>query len=84
MDVCKLSSTLVYFINENSINIIYYNKNSTENDEKAFTYFDKIVKKDPKSSEAKGALENIKKIFEAKKDITGLEEYFKTIYYLKR
>ena len=62
-----------------AIGLIYYNKNSTENDEKAFTYFDKIVKKDPKSSEAKGALENIKKIFEAKKDITGLEEYFKTI-----
>ena len=58
------------------IGLIYYNKN---NDDKAFEYFDKIVKKDSKSSESKEALEYIKKIFEAKKDIAGLEEYFKTI-----
>lgn len=62
-----------------AIGLIYYNKNSADNDEKAFEYFDKIVKKDPKSSEAKEALENIKKIYETKKDITGLEDYFKSV-----
>jgi len=58
------------------IGLIYYNKS---NDDKAFEYFDKIVKIDPKSSESKEALEYIKKIFEGKKDIAGLENYFKEI-----
>src|SRR6202008_393011 len=55
------------------IGLVYYNR---KQDEKAFTYFDKIVKRDPKSDESRNVLPMIKKIFEAKGDIKGMEDYF--------
>ena len=58
------------------IGLIYYNR---KEDEKAFSYFDQIVKKDPKGSESREVLPMIKKIFEAKGDISGLEDYFKAV-----
>lgn len=56
--------------------LVHYNK---KEDDKAFMYFDQIVKKDMKSDEAKDVLPLIKKIFEAKGDIAGMEEYFKNV-----
>lgn len=56
--------------------LVYYNK---KEDDKAFMYFDQIVKKDMKSEEAKDVLPLIRKIFEAKGDIAGMEEYFKNV-----
>lgn len=53
--------------------LIYYNR---KQDDKAFEYFDKIVKKDPKSQDATEVLPMIKKIFIVKGDIEGMEKYF--------
>lgn len=53
--------------------LIYYNR---KQDDKAFEYFDMIVKKDPKSAEAREVLPMIKKIFIVKGDIEGMEKYF--------
>jgi tetratricopeptide (TPR) repeat protein len=58
------------------IGLMYFNK---KEDDKAFSYFDQIVKKDPKSSESREVLETIKKIFDAKGDIDGKEKYFASI-----
>jgi TolA-binding protein len=58
------------------IGLIHFNK---KEDEKAFSYFDQIVKKDPKSTEAKEILEIIKKIFDSKGDVDGKEAYFASI-----
>lgn len=58
------------------IGLIYYNQ---KQDEKAFSYFDQIVKKDPKGSEAIEVLPMIKKIFEAQGKIDEMESYFASI-----
>ncbi len=58
------------------IGLVHYNK---KEDDKAFEYFDKIVKKDSKSEEAREVLPFIKKIFEAKGDIAGMESYFTSV-----
>ncbi len=57
------------------LGLIYYNK---KRDDKAFDYFDQIVKKDPRSEEAKEVLPYIKKIFETKGDVEGLRTYFES------
>ncbi len=58
------------------IGLVYYNR---KQDDKAFSYFDQIVKKGPKGEEAREVLPMIKKIFEAKGDIAGMEDYFKAV-----
>ncbi|MEI6020983.1 MAG: tetratricopeptide repeat protein [Bacteroidota bacterium] len=55
---------------------IYYER---KQDDKAFEYYDKFVKQDAKSDAAKDVLEAIKKIFETKGDIEGMEKYFAAI-----
>jgi len=55
---------------------IYFNK---KQDEKAFEYFDKFVQTDTKSDAAKEVLEAIKKIFQAKGDVEGMEKYFASV-----
>lgn len=55
---------------------IYFER---KQDEKAFEYYDKFVKLDSKSDEAKDVLEAIKKIFETKGDVEGMEKYFNAI-----
>ncbi len=55
---------------------IYYER---KQDDKAFEYYDKFVKLDSKSDAAKDVLEAIKKIFETKGDIEGMEKYFAAI-----
>jgi TolA-binding protein len=57
------------------LGLIYYNK---KQDDKAFEYFDQIVKKDPRSDESKEVLPYIKKIFEAKGDVEGMRTYFES------
>lgn len=52
---------------------IYFGR---KQDDKAFEYFDKFVKNDTKSDAAKDVMESIKKIFEAKNDVDGMEQYF--------
>lgn len=58
------------------IGLMYFNK---KEDDKAFGYFDQIVKKDSKSTESKEVLDFIKKIFDAKGDVDGKEKYFASI-----
>lgn len=58
------------------IGLVYYNR---KEDDKAFSYFDQIVKKDPKGEDAREVLPMIKKIFEAKGDISGMEDYFASV-----
>lgn len=58
------------------IGLVYYNK---KEDDKAFSYFDKIVKKDPKGSEAREVLPMIKKIFEAQGKIDEMTDYFNSV-----
>ena len=55
---------------------IYFGK---KQDDKAFVYYDKFVKADTKSEAAKDVLEAIKKIFETKGDVDGMEKYFNSI-----
>lgn len=55
------------------IGLVYYNN---KEDEKAFSYFDQIVQKDPKSPDAKEVFPMIKKIFEAAGKIDEMEQYF--------
>ena len=55
---------------------IYYGR---KQDDKAFEYYDKFVKADSKSEEAKDILEAIKKIFETKGDVEGMENYFTSV-----
>ena len=55
---------------------IYYER---KQDDKAFEYYDKFVKLDSKSDAAKDVLEAIKKIFETKGDVEGMEKYFSAI-----
>ena len=55
---------------------IYFNK---KQDDKAFEYFDKFVKTDAKSEASKDVLQQIKKIFEAKGDVEGMEKYFREV-----
>jgi tetratricopeptide (TPR) repeat protein len=56
--------------------LVFYNQ---KKDDKAFWYFDQIVKKDPKSDESREVLPMIKKIFQTKGDIEGMEKYFASI-----
>ena len=55
---------------------IYYNR---KEDDKALEYFDKYVKLDRQSDEAKIILTTIKKIYEAKGDVEGSIKYFESI-----
>jgi tetratricopeptide (TPR) repeat protein len=55
---------------------IYYGR---KQDDKAFTYYDKFVKNNPKSDASKEVLESIKKIFEAKGDVEGMTRYFESV-----
>lgn len=55
---------------------IYYGR---KQDDKAFEYYDKFVKMDSRSDEAKNVLEAIKKIFEGKGDVEGMEKYFASV-----
>lgn len=66
------------FVNSSlaGIGLVYYNR---KQDDKAFKYFDQIVKKDPKSEEAREVLPMIKKIFEAQGKIDEMESYFASV-----
>lgn len=55
---------------------IYYGR---KQDDKAFEYYDKFIKTDSKSEEAKDILEAIKKIFEAKGNVDEMEKYFASV-----
>lgn len=55
---------------------IYYGR---KQDDKAFEYYDKFVKADSKSDEAKDVLEAVKKIFEAKGNVEEMEKYFASV-----
>lgn len=55
---------------------IYYGR---KQDDKAFEYYDKFVKVDSKSEEAKDILEAVKKIFEAKGNVDEMEKYFTSV-----
>jgi TolA-binding protein len=59
-----------------SLGLIYYAK---KDDDKAFQYFDKVVKLNPKGEEAQEVLPIIKKIFESKGQISEMERYFEAI-----
>ena len=59
-----------------SLGLIYYSK---KEDDKAFQYFDKVVKANPKSEEAHEVLPILKKIFESKGQISDMEKYFESI-----
>lgn len=59
-----------------SLGLIYY---AQKQDDKAFEYFDKVVKNNPKSDEAQEVLPIIKKIFESKGQIAEMEKYFENI-----
>ncbi len=59
-----------------SIGLIYYGQ---KEDDKAFQYFDKVVKANPKSEEAQEVLSIVKKIFENKGQIAEMERYFESI-----
>jgi TolA-binding protein len=58
------------------IGLTYYER---KQDDQAFTYFDQLVKKDPKSTESTEVLDIIKKLFDAKGDVDGKEKYFAAI-----
>ncbi len=58
------------------IGLVHYNR---KEDQKAFAYFDKIVKKDPKGEESREILPMIKKIFEAEGKIDEMAAYFAAI-----
>ncbi|MCD6017159.1 MAG: hypothetical protein K0S53_280 [Bacteroidetes bacterium] len=66
------------FVNSSlaGIGLVHYNK---KEDDKAFSYFDQIVKKDPKGSEAREVLPMIKKIFEAQGKIDEMAAYFNSV-----
>jgi tetratricopeptide (TPR) repeat protein len=55
---------------------IYFGR---KQDDKAFEYYDKFVKADSKSDEAKDVLEAVKKIFEAKGNVEDMEKYFAAV-----
>jgi len=55
---------------------IYYAK---KNDDKALEYYDKYVSTNLHSDEAQDILENIKKIYESKGDVSGMKTYFEKI-----
>ncbi len=58
------------------IGLVHYNR---KQDDKAFSYFDQIVKKDPKGEEAREVLPMIKKIFEAQGKIDEMATYFAAV-----
>lgn len=58
------------------IGLVYYNR---KEDDKAFSYFDQIVKKDSKSEYSREVLPMIKKIFEAQGKIEEMESYFASV-----
>lgn len=55
---------------------IYYN---SKQDDKAFEYFDKFVKLDSKSDASKDVLDQIRKIYQTKGDVEGMEKYFASV-----
>ena len=55
---------------------IYYGR---KQDDKAFEYYDKFVRLDNKSDEAKDVLDVIKKILEAKGNVDEMEKYFASV-----
>src|SRR5690606_5506833 len=55
---------------------IYYER---KEDDKAFSYYDRFVRHDTRSDAAKGALEAIKKILEAKGNVEAMEQYFASV-----
>lgn len=59
-----------------ALGLIYY---AQKQDDKAFDYFDKVVKINPKSEYAQEVLPVIKKIFETKGQIAEMEKYFENI-----
>ncbi len=58
------------------IGLTYYER---KQDDKAFEYFDQIVKKDPKGEDAIEVLPYVKKIFETQGKIDEMDIYFKSI-----
>lgn len=58
------------------IGLIYYNQHQDEN---ALVYFDKLIKRDKKSSDAHEAIEIVKKIYSAKGNVEGLESWLASI-----
>ncbi len=58
------------------IGLVYYNR---KEDDKAFEYFDRIVKKDPKGEDAREVLPMIRKIFEAQGKIDDMAAYFDAV-----
>lgn len=66
-------NTSFYLPSLAGMGLIHYTR---KQDDKAFEYFDMIVKRDQKSDEAREVLPMIKKIFIVKGDIEGMEKYF--------
>lgn len=58
------------------IGLIYYNKDDYNN---AFDYFDRLIKKDKSSPDAKEAIAAVKKIFADKGDVQGMEKWLNDI-----
>ena len=56
--------------------LIYYNR---KDDNNALAYFDKLIKRDRKSSDASEAIEIVKKIYTSKGDVQGLGDYMASI-----
>lgn len=71
--VTTYSASSFYLPSLAGMGLIHYTK---KQDDKAFEYFDKIVKYNPKSAEAAEVLPMIKKIFIVKGDIESMEKYF--------
>lgn len=58
------------------IGLIYYNK---KDDSNALVYFDKLIKRDRKSSDASEAIKIVKDIYTSKGDVQGMSDYMASI-----
>ncbi len=58
------------------VGLIYYRK---KDDANAFTYFDKLIKRDRKSSDASAAITIVKEIYSTKGDVEGLQTWMQSI-----
>jgi tetratricopeptide (TPR) repeat protein len=58
------------------IGLIYYNE---KDDARALAYFDKLIKRDRKSSDASQAVSIVKDIYAAKGDVQGMSDYMASI-----
>ncbi len=58
------------------IGLMYYNKKEDDN---ALVYFDKLIKRDRKSADAKEAVEIVKKIYTSKGNVQAMEDYMASI-----